>query len=82
VATIYFALDHAPVDEEQNILTDSLSAIRLLCRWRRERFSLDTFAAPSTFLGRPSANLEQEASGGTLRAGPPVVQCGLPAPPG
>ena len=34
---IHFALAHTPVDEELTILTDSLSAIHLLCRWRRKR---------------------------------------------
>ena len=34
---IHFALERTPVDEELTILTDSLSAIHLLCRWRRKR---------------------------------------------
>ena len=34
---IHFALEQAPVDEELTILTGSLSAIHLLCRWRRKR---------------------------------------------
>ena len=34
---IHFALEHTPVDEELTILTDSRSAIHLLCRWRHKR---------------------------------------------
>ena len=30
---IHYALERVPVDEELTILTDSLSAIHLLCRW-------------------------------------------------
>ena len=33
----HFALKRTPVDEELTILTDSLSAIHLLRRWRRKR---------------------------------------------
>ena len=34
---IHFALAHTPVDEDLTILTDSLSAIHLLCHWHRKR---------------------------------------------
>ena len=34
---IHLALEKTPADEELTILTDSLSAIHLLCRWRRKR---------------------------------------------
>ena len=34
---IYYALEQVPVDEELTILTDTLSAIYLLCRSRRKR---------------------------------------------
>ena len=34
---IHYALERVPIDEELTILTDSLSAIHLLCRWRRKR---------------------------------------------
>ena len=34
---IFHALEQVPVDEKLTILTDSLSAIHLLCRWRRKR---------------------------------------------
>ena len=34
---IFDALEQVPVDEELTILTDSISAIHLLCRWRRKR---------------------------------------------
>ena len=37
LGAILCALDLTPVDEELTILTDSLSAIHLLCRWRRKR---------------------------------------------
>ena len=34
---IHYALERVPIDEELTILTDSLSAIHLLCRWGRKR---------------------------------------------
>ena len=45
---IHYALQQTPIDEELTILTDSLSTIHLLCRWRRKRiFTRDPLRPPS-----------------------------------